>query len=113
MVFFKMVYYYLDMEDLATPFSIKIPENVNKIMACAFFSCSGLKDITVNREIPPTLQNKNMLKNSNNCPIYVPSNSVEIYKTALGWKQYKERIFEIPLKVKKKRNRSPKEKSLV
>jgi len=34
--------------------------------------------------------------NTNNCPIYVPSESVETYKAASGWSSYASRIQAIP-----------------
>jgi hypothetical protein len=33
---------------------------------------------------------------TNNCPIYVPSASVETYKSASGWSGYASRIQAIP-----------------
>jgi len=33
---------------------------------------------------------------TNNCPIYVPSESVEAYKSASGWSNYASRIQPIP-----------------
>jgi hypothetical protein len=32
---------------------------------------------------------------TNNCPIYVPSASVDTYKAASGWSTYASRIHEI------------------
>jgi len=36
------------------------------------------------------------LENTNNCPIYVPSASVNAYKTATNWSTYASRIQAIP-----------------
>jgi len=32
---------------------------------------------------------------TNNCPIYVPTSSVDAYKTATGWNSYSSRIQAI------------------
>ena len=36
-----------------------------------------------------------MFQDTNNCPIYVPNESVEAYKAAPGWSDYADRIFGI------------------
>jgi hypothetical protein len=38
----------------------------------------------------------NAFYNTNNCPIYVPSASVNAYKSASGWSTYASRIQAIP-----------------
>ena len=74
--------------------SIDIPSGVTSIGDYAFSSCSGLTSITVNATTPPTL-GENVFNNTNNCPIYVPSESVETYKAASGWSSYASRIQAI------------------
>ena len=75
--------------------SIVIPDSVTSIGASAFNNCRGLTSITVNAIVPPTLGN-NAFDSTNNCPIYVPSGSVEDYKAASGWSNYSTRIKAIP-----------------
>jgi hypothetical protein len=42
------------------------------------------------------LGNSNAFDNTNNCPIYVPSASVEAYKAATNWSSLSSRIQAIP-----------------
>ena len=73
--------------------SIDIPSGVTSIGESAFQYSSRLTSITVNAVTPPTLGN-NAFNNTNDCPIYVPSASVEAYKTS--WSTYASRIQAIP-----------------
>lgn len=72
--------------------SVTIPKNVTSIGSDAFRGCSSLGSITVNAETPPTLGTR-AFDNTNDCPIYVPEDSVEAYRTA--WSQYADRIQEM------------------
>ena len=75
--------------------SVTIPSSVTRIYASAFRTCSGLTSIIVEPETPPTIVS-NTFDNTNNCPIYVPSASVETYKTTTNWSNYATRIQAIP-----------------
>jgi len=44
--------------------------------------------------MPPTL-GSSTFDDTNNCPIYVPSGSVNAYKSASGWSTYADRIQAI------------------
>ena len=74
--------------------SIDIPSGVTSIDSYAFRNCSGLTSITVRAETPPTL-NLDALANTNNCPIYVPCDSVDAYKAAHNWSTHSSRIRPI------------------
>lgn len=74
--------------------SVTIPSSVTSIEDYAFRYCTGLTSITVEATTPPTLGNY-ALDSTNNCPIYVPSASVNAYKTADGWSTYASRILAI------------------
>ena len=74
--------------------SIEIPSGVTSIGRSAFRSCSGLTSITVNATTPLTLSS-GAFDNTNDCPIYVPSASVDAYKAASNWSAYSDRIFAI------------------
>lgn len=78
---------------------VTIPSGVTDIKATAFSGCSGLTEIVVEGTTPPTLQNTNAFNDTNNCPIYVPSESVEAYKIANNWSSYSSRIQAIPTPV--------------
>ena len=75
--------------------SVTIPSGVTNIGIQAFYGCRSLTSITVNTTTPPTL-GSNAFVNTNDSPIYVPSESVETFKTASEWSTYASRIQAIP-----------------
>lgn len=75
--------------------SLVIPENITNIGMYAFDNCTGLTSITFESTTPPTINNTS-LYNTNNCPIYVPAESVDTYKAASNWSTYASRIQAIP-----------------
>ena len=76
--------------------SVTIPDSVTSIEQNAFNYCTGLTSITVEATTPPTLANTNAFNNTNNCPIYVPAESVDTYKAASNWSSLASRIQAIP-----------------
>ena len=76
--------------------SVTIGESVTSIGNYAFNYCSSLTSVTVNATTPPTLLGNRAFYNTNNCPIYVPSTSIDAYKSASGWSTYASRIQAIP-----------------
>lgn len=80
--------------------TVDIPSSVNKIEYKAFYECSGLTSVTVRALVPPTVTITGVawdgFSRTNDCPIYVPAQSVNAYKTAFGWSDYAERIQPIP-----------------
>lgn len=76
---------------------IEVPSGVTSISSYAFEGCSNLTGITINAVTPPTLDNANAFNNTNNCPIYVPCESKQAYKTAsYHWTSLSSRIEGIP-----------------
>ena len=75
--------------------TLVIPSNISSIESSAFESCSGLTSITVHSTTPPTLE-YSVFDSTNNCPIYVPPESVDAYKAASKWSNYASRIQAIP-----------------
>ena len=75
--------------------TLVIPSNISSIDDSAFYGCSGLTSITVHSTTPPTL-GSGVFDNTNNCPIYVPPESVDAYKAASKWSNYASRIQAIP-----------------
>ena len=75
--------------------NVNIPSGVTSIGDSAFENCSGLTAITINATTPPTL-GASVFYNTNNCPIYVPCDSVSTYKVASGWSTLAGRIAGIP-----------------
>lgn len=74
--------------------TVTIPNSVTSIGENAFYRCSGLISLTVEATSPPTIGN-NVFADTNECPIYVPAESVNAYKTASGWSEYADRIYSI------------------
>ena len=82
-------------QDCKSLTSIVIPSGVTSIGYQAFVQCVNLTSITCLATTPPTL-NYRVFNTGNNCPIYVPSASVNAYKTATVWSGYASRIQAIP-----------------
>lgn len=76
--------------------TITLPTSTRTIGTYVFASCNSLESITILATTPPTLGAANTLSSSNNCPIYVPAESVEAYKAADIWSQFASRIQAIP-----------------
>ena len=76
--------------------SIVIGSGVTSIGEYAFVITGNhaLTSITINAATPPSITS-NSFDETNYCPIYVPCNSVEVYKSASGWTRYADRIFGI------------------
>ena len=74
--------------------SVTIPNSVTRIDGYSFYACSSLTSIIVNATTPPTL-GSSVFVETNNCPILVPSQSVDAYKSASGWSEYVDRIQPI------------------
>ena len=74
--------------------SVTIGSGVTSIGGGAFGGCSALTSVTINATTPPTLGGS-VFTDTNDCPIYVPSASVEIYKAASIWSDYASRIQAI------------------
>lgn len=101
--------------------SITFPDSVTTIGAWLFDGCNALTEIIVGSGItsipanafsisssntsmqkiimkattPPSLASYNAFENTHNCPIYVPSASVNTYKTAYRWSNLASRIYPI------------------
>jgi hypothetical protein len=74
--------------------SITIPDSITYIGGDAFRGCTNLTSFTCLATTPPEIYN-NALNDTNNCPILVPAESVELYKSAYGWSDYSSRIQAI------------------
>ena len=72
--------------------SVTIPNSVTSIGSFAFWNCTGLTSVSVFATTPPILGSINTFNNTNNCPIYVPAESADTYKAAIGWSRYADRI---------------------
>ena len=75
--------------------NVTIPNGVTEIGEQAFKECRGLTCIIVLPETPPS-GGKDMFFGTNDCPIFVPANSVETYRVLTErWCDYADRIFAI------------------
>lgn len=72
--------------------AITINDGIEFIGNRAFEDCYNLTSITVNALTPPVLS-RYVFNNTNNCPIYVPAQSVDAYKSA--WTDYADRITSL------------------
>ena len=65
--------------------SITIPNSVTSIGYCAFARCSGLISISFEGSMPPEFGEGVFEGINKSIPVYVPVNSLETYKKALGY----------------------------
>ena len=72
------------------PTTITIPEQVSHICGSAFMRCWGLNSLIILATTPPSITD--YLSFHSTPIIYVPSGSIEAYKTAEGWSAYADRI---------------------
>ena len=74
--------------------SVTIGNSVTSIGNYAFSGCWNLTSIVIEATTPPVLGN-GAFSSTDDCPIYVPSESVDAYKAASGWSDYASRIRPI------------------
>ena len=75
--------------------TVTIPVSVTSIGYSTFSDCTGLTSVRILATTPPSL-GSSAFTDTNNCPIYVPAESVDAYKQATNWKTYANRIQPIP-----------------
>ena len=81
---------------------ITIPSGTTGIYGTSIWYCNSLQSITILKEngvLPfwdSSTSSSGVFQNTNNCPIYVPSNLVNSYKSANGWSEVASRIQAIP-----------------
>lgn len=74
-----------------------IPQGMSRFNTNAFFNCTGLEEIYSYRSFPPEVIGTDALHGVNveQCKLYVPEEAIEQYKTADGWKLFKQ-ILPMP-----------------
>lgn len=74
--------------------SINIGSGITSIGNNAFANGLRLNSITIKALTPPSLGSF-VFENTNDCPFFVPAESLEAYKTATNWSAYANRIQAI------------------
>lgn len=89
----KQIHGYLFNDDAYLK-NVYMPSSITYIGANTFDSrkYTKLTGITIDKAEPPTLAATNAFTNTNNCPIYVPAESVAAYQGATNWSTYSSRI---------------------
>ena len=72
--------------------SITIPNSVTSIGSAVFSNCSSLKTVYCKPTTPPTGGCDMFDSNASGRKIYVPRQSVNVYKNAEGWRDYADSI---------------------
>ena len=72
--------------------SVTIPDSVTWIGYGVFLGCSSLIDVYCMATTPPGLSSYAFYSNASGRKIYVPIESVSVYKSASGWKDYASSI---------------------
>ena len=75
--------------------SVVVPASLTTIAGGVFQNNTSMTSITFLSTTPPTMTGSNAFVNTNDCPIYVPADSVNAYKTANRWFSYADRIQAI------------------
>lgn len=84
----------LDLFEGSALTSITIPDSIVSINEGAFNGCTDLTHITVHAINPPSDVTESTFEYTNDCLIYVPSGSLNAYKSATGWSNYASRICD-------------------
>ena len=79
-------------EDCTSLTSITIPETVFEIGGSAFRDCTSLTSVYCKPTTPPSGNSGMFSNNASGRKIYVPTESVDAYKEADGWKDYADYI---------------------
>ena len=74
---------------------IDIASSVTNISNYVLQACSSLESIICRAIVPPSLGSTGAFASTNNCPIYVPDESVTAYQEATNWSSYADRIYPI------------------
>ena len=70
--------------------SITIPKNVDRIGSAVFLGCTNLMEINVENAVPPTCEEGALSGiRTTDCVLNVPTGSLEAYRSADGWKEFK------------------------
>ncbi len=68
--------------------SVTLPNSVTTIGSYAFSGCTGITEMTVDATTPPTVDHATFAGVPKNIPVYVPYQSLSLYKNADYWKDF-------------------------
>ena len=68
--------------------SVTIPDSVTSIGLGTFYNCTSLKEVYCKPTTPPTVNSDMFGNNASGRKIYVPTESVDAYKSAQYWSDY-------------------------
>ncbi len=69
--------------------TIKIGDCIEKIDRYAFADCKSIESIVISATVPPQIDDDTFdIKTYLNCTLYVPTESIDLYKDAYGWKGF-------------------------
>lgn len=68
--------------------SLTFSSNLVRIGNYAFYNCTSLQEVIVQKDTPPTLGSTSLGNCHSLAAIYVPDASVDAYKAANGWSTY-------------------------
>ena len=81
--------------------TVTIPSTVTYVGSQAFYLCQNMETVTIKALTPPETSGDSTLSGSifNGCDsltaIYVPAQSIDAYKSAVGWRFYSDKIYPI------------------
>ena len=79
--------------DCSSLTSVNIPDSVTTIGQCAFENCTSLTSVYCKATTPPSLGGTSVFdSNGSGRKIYVPAGSVNAYKSATNWFEYRSAI---------------------
>ncbi|MBO5855670.1 MAG: leucine-rich repeat domain-containing protein, partial [Alistipes sp.] len=79
--------------DCSSLTSVTIPDSVTEIGQCAFDNCTSLTSVYCKATTPPSLGGTSVFdSNGSGRKIYVPAGSVNAYKSATNWFEYRSAI---------------------
>lgn len=70
----------------------ELPNTINAIEKNVFFGDNNLSEFIIKSSIPPTLGENAFYGTSSDFLIYVPDESIELYKNSDGWSIYTDKI---------------------
>lgn len=74
---------------------IELPASLKTISSYAFADCAHIQYICCQAKTPPVMDNYFKFTTNRLKTIFVPEESVELYKEAMGWKTYGNRLYGV------------------